>query len=125
MNALRNVSAKLALKQQTGCRSTDKRQTDRQTDILSRQIDRQTAHVSEFEKCGDDEFQCKKTKRCQPKKYQCDYYDDCGDGSDEENCAEYKCPPDHVSIGGCQNRGLPTMRIPVMPNCYAELTGPN
>ena len=32
--------------------------------------------------CHDDEFRCS-NGRCIPAQNQCDYFDDCGDGSDE------------------------------------------
>lgn len=35
--------------------------------------------------CEPNEFRCN-NKKCVSKAWRCDYDDDCGDGSDEENC---------------------------------------
>uniref|UniRef100_A0A1I7WFR3 Low-density lipoprotein receptor domain class A n=1 Tax=Heterorhabditis bacteriophora TaxID=37862 RepID=A0A1I7WFR3_HETBA len=40
-------------------------------------------NISEFKQCSASEFQCK-NKRCQPRKFKCDYYDDCGKRRREE-----------------------------------------
>jgi len=32
------------------------------------------------------DFRCKVTRRCVSKSHVCNRYDNCGDGSDEENC---------------------------------------
>lgn len=45
-----------------------------------------------FKPCNSGDFQCA-NKRCVPRKFHCDYYDDCGDNSDEQSCGEYQCPP--------------------------------
>ena len=38
--------------------------------------------------CEPNEFQCA-NGRCAPTIWRCDKDDDCGDGSDEDNCREY------------------------------------
>ncbi|XP_022097654.1 low-density lipoprotein receptor-like isoform X2 [Acanthaster planci] len=40
--------------------------------------------------CGYDQFQCN-NGQCIPSYLVCDYYPNCDDGSDEENCDEYWC----------------------------------
>merc|ERR1712141_975700 len=37
------------------------------------------------EECDDSEFQCN-TGECITSSWKCDYYDDCGDNSDEQDC---------------------------------------
>ncbi|RUS78213.1 hypothetical protein EGW08_014027, partial [Elysia chlorotica] len=41
-------------------------------------------------RCAADQFKCH-NGRCQPKNYQCDGEDDCGDNSDEMDCAFQTC----------------------------------
>ena len=38
--------------------------------------------------CSDDDFQCPEEEGviCIPRTYLCDFYNDCRDGSDEQNC---------------------------------------
>lgn len=38
---------------------------------------------------GPNHFWCRSTKACIDRLWVCDLVDDCGDGSDEENCSEY------------------------------------
>lgn len=39
--------------------------------------------------CPSNQFQCTKTKACVGSNLLCDFQDDCGDNSDESNCAAY------------------------------------
>ena len=53
--------------------------------------------------CGDDEFACADNATCVSLDYRCDYFNDCGDNSDEtDDCvcesSEFEC-----ESGGCIN----------------------
>lgn len=67
--------------------------------------------------CEPNEFRCN-NKKCVSKAWRCDYDDDCGDNSDEENC--------QVSPGGvCQPNEYAcrsgTQCIPKSYECDGEL----
>lgn len=47
--------------------------------------------VNATNQCSTSQFKCAKHDKCIPKTWRCDDEDDCGDGSDEENCEKRTC----------------------------------
>ncbi|KAK8763872.1 hypothetical protein V5799_033525 [Amblyomma americanum] len=47
--------------------------------------------VDASNQCSTSQFKCGKHEKCIPKTWRCDDEDDCGDGSDEENCEKRTC----------------------------------
>ncbi|XP_077561431.1 low-density lipoprotein receptor-like isoform X4 [Haemaphysalis longicornis] len=47
--------------------------------------------VSATNQCSTSQFKCSRHDKCIPKTWRCDDEDDCGDGSDEENCEKRTC----------------------------------
>jgi len=63
--------------------------------------------VSEPFFCGPGKFRCR-SEQCIPMTYKCDKMNDCGDGSDEENCQTATCNPNTEFQCVTSGRCLPT-----------------
>ena len=50
--------------------------------------------------CPAGQFECEDQRLCVEKRLVCDGKEDCGDGSDEEECSQgQECPVDHLTCG--------------------------